>query len=174
VKKQFDTWIASMVPDGVEAHVDHFISLDDPDSNLAAVIKAQGTVGTVTAKRVLIPGLFFETRGSHPFVDQDKRLTPVDMHYGEMLSDDVTYNLPAGLTVESAPQAIKVPWEGKAVMVIKSKTDPGEVTITRTLARSFTLASTEDYQNLRDFYQKVATADQQQLVLTASTAGKGN
>jgi hypothetical protein len=174
VKKQFDTWIASMVPDGVEAHVDHFISLDDPDSNLAAVIKAQGTVGTVTAKRVLIPGLFFETRGSHPFVDQDKRLTPVDMHYGEMLSDDVTYNLPAGLTVESAPQAIKVPWEGKAVMVIKSKTDPGEVTITRTLARSFTLASTEDYQNLRDFYQKVATADQQQLVLTASTVGKGN
>jgi hypothetical protein len=174
VKKQFDTWIGTMVPDGVEAHVDHFISLDDADSNLAAVIKAQGTAGTATSKRVLIPGLFFETRGSHPFVDQDKRLTPVDMHYGEMLSDDVTYNLPPGLVVESVPQPSKVPWEGKAVMVIKSKTDPGEVTITRTLARSFTFASTEDYQNLRDFYQKVATADQQQLVLTASTAGKGN
>jgi hypothetical protein len=42
------------------------------------------------------------------------------------------------------------------------------------LARSFTFAGTDDYQTLRDFYQKVATADQQQLVLTASAAGKGN
>jgi hypothetical protein len=174
VKKQFDTWMTAVIPDGVEAHVDHFISLDDPDSSLAAVISAHGNLGTATSKRLLVPGFFFETHGAHPFVDQEKRLTPVDMHYGELVNDDVTYNLPAGVAVESAPDAGKVPWEGHAVLIIKSKSDPGAVTVTRTLARSFTIAPTGDYQALRDFYQKVATADQQQLVLTAAPVAKGN
>ena len=34
--------------------------------------------------------------------------------------------------------------------------------------------SPKDYQNLHDFYQKVATADQQQLVLTRAPVAKGN
>jgi hypothetical protein len=174
VKKQFDKWIEPMMPEGVTAHVDRFVALDDPDSNLVAYITTEGAPGTATSKRVLVPGLFFETRSSHPFVDQDKRLTPVDMHYGEQVTDQVTYHLPAGLEAESTPQPSKIPWEGHAVLLIKTKTDPGQVTITRTLARSFTFAGTDDYQTLRDFYQKVATADQQQLVLTASAAGKGN
>jgi hypothetical protein len=60
------------------------------------------------------------------------------------------------------------------VLVIKSKTDPGQVSITRTLARSFTFANSTDYTALRDFYQKVAAADQQQLVLHTTEAPKAN
>jgi transglutaminase-like putative cysteine protease len=174
VKKQFDEWIENMVPDGVAAHVDHFLSLDDPNTNLVAMIKAQGTAGTATPKRILVPMQFFESRGSHPFVDQDKRLTPVDMHYGEQISDDVTYNLPPGLQVESAPQLSKIPWEGHAVLLVKSQAAPGQVTITRALVLAFTLVSNAEYQDLRAFYQKVAAADQQQLVLTTAPAAKGN
>jgi hypothetical protein len=174
VKKQFDKWIAGMVPDGVEAHIDHFLALDDPDSNLVAVIKAHGAIGSATSKRLILPGIFFEARGSHPFVDQAKRLEPVDMHYGEQVSDQVVYHLPAGLAVESAPQATKIPWEGHAVLIIQSKAEPGQITVARMLARAFTFAKPEEYQSLRDFYQKVASADQQQLVLTTAPAVKGN
>ena len=169
-----------MVPDGVEAHIDHFLALDDPESNLVAVIKAHGAIGSATSKRLILPGLFFETRGSHPFVDQEKRLEPVDMHYGEQVSDQVVYHLPAGLSVESAPQDAKIPWEGHAVFIVKSKAEPGQITVARTLARAFTFAKPEEYQSLRDFYQKVAAADQQQLVLanapvaTTTPAAKGN
>jgi Domain of Unknown Function with PDB structure (DUF3857)/Transglutaminase-like superfamily len=172
-KKQFDDWIAKMVPDGVEAHIDHFEKLDDPDANLVAVIQAHGTVGAATSKRLLVPGLFFETRASHPFVGQDQRITPVDMHYGDMINDEVTYRLPQDVTVESAPQASKIPWEGHAVLVVKLKTDTGQITITRTLARAFTFAGRDEYQTLHDFYQKVATADQQQIVLARAPAAKG-
>jgi hypothetical protein len=180
VKKQFDDWIKGMVPDGVDIHIDHFVGLDDPDVNLIAFCKAQGMDGAATSKRLIVPGLFFETHGSHPFVNEEKRLTPVDMHYGEQISDEVVYHLPAGLAVESAPQTTKVPWEGHAVLLVKSEAGPGEVTVTRTLARAFTFAKAEEYQSLRDFYQKVAAADQQQLLLTnapAATpapAAKGN
>jgi hypothetical protein len=48
------------------------------------------------------------------------------------------------------------------------------VTIGRTFGRFFTVAKPEEYQDLRSFYQKVAAADQQQLVLTSSPAAKGN
>jgi len=175
VKKQFDEWLKAMVPEGVEAHIDHFTALDDPDSKLVAFIKAQGTVGTATSKRVLVPGFFFEVRGSHPFVDQDKRQAPVDMHYGEQISDQVVYHLPANLQVESAPQTASIPWTGRAALLIKSRTDPGQVTIIRTLARGFTFVTTDEYKPLHDFYQKVAAADQQQVVLTrTTTATAGN
>jgi hypothetical protein len=180
VKKQFDKWIRNMFPEGVEAHIDHFLALDDPDANLLAVIKVQGAIGSATSKRLILPGLFFETRSEHPFVDQEKRLEPVDMHYSSQTSDQVVYHLPAGLTVESAPPLTKVPWEGHADLVIQSKTEAGRVTVARLFRRAFTFVKAEEYKDLRDFYQKVAAADQQQLVLTsmpaatAMPAAKGN
>jgi hypothetical protein len=174
VKKQFDEWIAEMIPEGVEAHIDHFIALDAPEASLAAVIDVHGSVGTATSKRLLLPGLFFETRGIHPFTGEEKRLTPVDMHYGELVTDDVTYELPPGLAVESTPQEGQISWQSLAVLLIKSKTDPGQVNVTRTYVRSFTFAEIKDYPTLRDFYLRVAAADQQQIVLTAVPAGKGN
>jgi hypothetical protein len=42
------------------------------------------------------------------------------------------------------------------------------------MARAFTFAKPEEYQDLRAFYQKIAAADQQQLVLTAAQVAKGN
>ena len=176
LKKRFDKEeLESLVPDGVEARVDHFLALDDPSSNLMALVKVKGTLGTATAKRLMLPGFFFESRGHTPFVNQEKRLEPVDMHYGELLSDQVTYHLPAGMAVEGAPPNAKVAWEGHAVYIANAVSAPGQVTITRTLARAFTEAKPEEYQDLRGFYQKVAAADQQELVLTlAAPAAKGN
>src|ERR1035437_1646085 len=174
VKKQFDRWIATMVPDGVEAHIDHFQGLDDPDVILVAAIKAQGTLGMTTSKRVLLPGFFFETRGHHPFVGQEKRQEPVDMHYGEVVSDQVAYHLPPGLAVEGAPQDAKISWPEHAMLVTKTVSAPGQIVIARTLALAFTFAMPNEYSDLRGFYQKVAAADRQQVVLTASPAAKGN
>jgi hypothetical protein len=96
------------------------------------------------------------------------------MHYGEQITDQLVYHLPAGLAVESAPQDTKVAWEGHAALVAKSKTESGQVTVVRQLSRVFTMAKPDEYQDLRAFYQKVAAADQQQLVLTTSAAAKGN
>jgi hypothetical protein len=42
------------------------------------------------------------------------------------------------------------------------------------VVRAFALAKAEEYQDLRGFYQKIATANQQQLVLAKAAAAKGN
>ncbi len=175
LKKQFDEELEKIVPDGVEAHVDHFLSLSDPSTDLMVVVKAKGTLGTATSKRVLLPGFFFESRGRTPFVSQEKRLEAVDMHYGDRVIDEVTYHLPAGLAVEAAPPDASIPWAGHAAFVTKSAVSAGQITIARTLARAFTQAKPDEYQDLRGFYQKIAAADQQQLVLTTAPApAKGN
>jgi hypothetical protein len=175
VKKQFDRELESVIPPGVEAHIDHFQALDDPNVNLVALVNVHGSLGAATSKRIMLPGFFFETHSDHPFVDQEKRLEPVDMHYGEVVNDQVTYHLPAGFSVEGVPQDAKISWQGHAVFINKTVPAAGQITISRMLARAFTLAKPEEYQDLRGFYQKVAAADQQQLVLTtAPPATKGN
>jgi len=174
VKKQFDQWLESIIPDGVEAHIDHFLALSQPDANLMAIINVKGALGTATGKRLLLPGFFFETRGSRPFVSQEKREELVDMHYGEQVTDQVVYHLPAGLTVEGAPEDANIPWTGRAGFRTKITVAPGQVTVGRTLSRAFTFLKADDYQNLRDFYQKMAATDKQQLVLTASPTAKGS
>jgi hypothetical protein len=171
VKKQFDNSLESIVPAGVDVHVDHFVGLDNPDVNLMTIVNVHGSLGVATAKRLLLPGFFFQTRGNHPFVNEEKRLEPVDMHYGDLVSDQVTYHLPAGISVEGAPQDTKISWPDHALFIEKTVPGPGQITIARAFVRSFTTAKPEEYQDLRGFYQKVAAADQAQLVLvkTAST-----
>jgi hypothetical protein len=174
VKKQFDRALESTLPQGVQAHVDHFIGLDTPGASLMAIIKVEGTLGMATAKRLLVPGFLFETRSHQPFVNEAKRLEPVDMHYGEQVTDQVVYHLPAGFTVEGAPQDTKAMWEGHSAYLTSTTQTPGEVTVIRQMVRAFTVAKPEEYQALRGFYQKVAAGDQQDLVLDAPPAAKGN
>jgi hypothetical protein len=175
LKKQFERRLESLVPEGVDVHVDHFEGIDDPETSLVAAVDLRGSLGTATAKRLLLPAFFFETRGNdHPFISQDKRTQPVDMHYPDQVLDKIIYHLPANMTVEGAPQNSRIAWEGHAVLNIKSITAPGQITISRLLSRAFTFAKSEEYQDLRAFYQKVASADQGQLVLTRTLAAKGN
>jgi hypothetical protein len=174
LKKEFDREaLEQNLPEGVEAHVDHFLAINDVYSNLIAVVNLKGSIGTATAKRLILPGFFFETRGRVPFVNEEKRLEPVDMHYGDRVADEMVYHLPEGVTVEGTPQDTNISWPGHAVYIVKSKTEPGQITIVDSLARAFTEAKPEEYQDLRGFYQKIAAADQEQLVLT-SAPGSGN
>ncbi len=176
VKKQFNEWMRGFVPDGVDVDFDHFLALDDYNANLIGIVKVTGGIGTATGKHVFLPGLFFESRAAHPFVAQDQRQTPVDMHYARRVDDEVVYHLPSGFAVESTPQTTSVPWATSAVLKIAASSEGDTVTVKRSLAYNFTLIDPKDYGTLHDFYQKMATADQQQLVLTrgAQQAAKGN
>lgn len=174
VKKQFNEYLRAYLPDGVQAELNHFIALDDYNSNLIAMIDVSGSLGTATGKRFFLPGLFFEAHTAHPFVAQEKRTTLVDVHYPKMEVDQVTYHLPAGFTVETAPQTSNLSWPDHAVFKVIAKVNGSDVTVARTVAFNFAILPAKDYGDLHDFYQKVATADQQQLVLTHSQVARGN
>jgi hypothetical protein len=170
VKKQFNESLRAAVPDGVQAELDHFLALDDYNSQLMAAVKVSGSLGSATGKHFFLPGLFFESHGKHPFVAEEKRTIPVDVKYPVLDKDDVTYHVPDGMTVESSPQTSDVSWPQHAQLKTQSTVVAGGLEVVRVLAYNFTVVDPKDYGQLHDFYGKVAAADQQQVVLTKSAA----
>ena len=174
VKKQFNESIRKDLPEGVQADFNHFLGLSDYESNLMAMVDVSGNLANVTGKRLFLPELFFASHSSHPFVAQDKRTTSIDVHFAEMNQDEVTYHLPAEFTVDSPPAPASIAWANHAVFKSSSSVKGNDVVTTRTVGYNFTILDPKEYGDLHDFYQKVAAADQQQLVLTRSQTAKGN
>ncbi|MGD0830744.1 MAG: transglutaminase domain-containing protein, partial [Terracidiphilus sp.] len=50
VKKQFNESMRSSLPDGVTAEFDHFLGLDDANTNLIGIVKISGNIGSATGK----------------------------------------------------------------------------------------------------------------------------
>jgi hypothetical protein len=131
-------------------------------------------LGSSTGKRLLLPGFFFST-GAHPqFVAEEKRTSAVDLHYAEQVIDDAVYHLPAGFTVESAPTPAQLPWPEHATLVVMTAPGNGVIDIRHTFQRAFVLLEAKEYPALRDYYQKIAATDQQQLVLVKAPGAAGN
>jgi hypothetical protein len=173
VKKQLVEQMQAEVPAGATIEFDHFLGLEDYHETLLVVFKLSGNAGTVTGKRVFLPGAFFESRANHAFTEDANRVTAVNMEFAETSRDDVSYQLPEGFTVESAPAPAKTPWPGYGAFELVSAVDGRHVTVTRSFVRGFAVLEAKQYPALREFYQKVAAADQQQLVLTSSSEARG-
>jgi hypothetical protein len=174
VKQQFIETLRDDLPDGAEAKFDHFLGLEDPEVNLIAIVNLGGHIGSEAGKRLILPGLLFQSRAKHPFVSQDQRTAPIDIHFPMMEVDDVTYTLPPGYGVESAPHTDDTNWPGSAVLRINSVAKDNTLEVGRVFARNFTMLNATDYNDLHDFYLKLAAADQQQIVLSRTASSKGN
>jgi hypothetical protein len=174
LKKKFEESLNDDLPEGVTAAFDHFVGLDDPEVNLMATVNLTGSLGAPAGKRLILPGLIFESRAKHPFVAEDKRTIPIDVHYPRMETDEAVLRLPEGYTVESSPKTADVSWPGYAALRINSETKDNTLDVARVFARNFSLLKPETYNDLHDFYLKLASADQQQIVLVRAAAAKGN
>ncbi len=172
VKKQFNESLHALLPDGVAGEVTGMQGLGTSAGYFSVGVKVSGQLGTATGRRLLLPGFFFSTQAHAQFVAEDKRTAAVDLHYAEQVIDDTVYHLPAGFTVESAPPPAQLPWPEHAALVVKTAPAPGVIDIKHVFAHAFVLLDPKEYPALRDYYQKVAASDQQQLVLTqAGPAG---
>jgi len=173
LKGRMESELQNQVPDGVQIHIDRIAGLDDPSKQLVAVLQVSGTLGTRTGSHLILPRLFFDSKATDPFPAEEVRSLPVDVHYAAQEQEQITYVLPAGFTLEGAPEDASMRWEENAAYKLVSKTDAGSITSARILARGFTLLNPSEYGKLRDFYDKVALADHQQIALSAAKpAGK--
>jgi hypothetical protein len=174
LKHRFNEWLSTQVPAGTRAQLEGFSNLDNIAADLTAEATITGTPGSVTGKRILLPAAFFTNAETRTFVAEANRQMPVDMNYAAQVKDGVLYHLPAGYTVEAAPPAANIPWPNHAVYLLKPAQSENGLNIGTALTRAFTILDPGEYSQLRDFYQKVATASQQQVVLVAGEGAKGN
>ena len=174
LKKEFDASLQSQVPPGIEVKTEHFLALDEYDKTLIAVVSVSGSMGTATAKRVFLPATFFEA-GSKPLFVQEKRTVPVDLNYPYQMQDSVTIHLPKNLLVESAPKDTKIPLMKNgaydAIYQATYKQTADTLEAKRVIVLATSIYPAQDYDSLKDFFQKVAAKDQEQAVLQPVAAG---
>jgi hypothetical protein len=170
VKQEMEKTIAAEVPDGVESHVERVANLEDYDKQLVAVVSITGSLSDHAGHHIVLPRLFFETKETDPFPPDDTRVLPVDMHYPAREQEQISYAFPSGFSLEGSPQDASLKWDENAAYTLHSKVDGNSIATLRILARGFTLLEPAEYGKLRGFYDKVATTDRQQLVLTSAQA----
>jgi hypothetical protein len=174
VNRQLREFVNEALPQGVNGEVIGTQGLDTSAGYVSVTAKVSGSLGSMSGKRIVLPGFFFST-GAHPaFVADDHRESPIDLHYAGQVIDDVVYHVPAGYSVEGAPQPAQLPWPDHAVLVVKTQQGAGTIDIKHIFARAFVVLDTKEYPALRDYYQKIASTDQQQVVLSRASIAIGN
>jgi hypothetical protein len=165
LKKSFIEYVESSLPDGVNAELEGLDGQTEYESDLTARLKLSGVLGSSSGKHLTLPGALFEAREKHLFVEQEAREVPVDLHYATMEQDEVTYHLPSGLDLLSLPTDPNLEWTERIKMSITAAPADGAVSVKRTFVRTSALLDPSLYSTLRYIYQRIATADQQPIVL---------
>lgn len=119
-------------------------------------------------QRVVIPAEVFSGAEKHIFEHAD-RVHAIYFEYPYEKSDDVTIELPPGWQIGGVPKAMD-----KDAHVVgysrKAEGDKDTIHLTRKLRVDFMLLEPKYYPALRNFYQLVRTADEEQIVLQPSSA----
>jgi hypothetical protein len=125
-------------------------------------LKVPAWVSAAGRRRLVSVGLFGKEE-KHLF-EHIQRVHPIYFHFPFQFLDDVTVDLPPGWQIGSLPAAQNV--GGKLInysMTADSKSNTPHWT--RQLTIDTLLLQPSYYQSLREFYQAVRAADEQQIVL---------
>jgi hypothetical protein len=118
-------------------------------------------------KRVVLPLELFAGAQKHVF-EHAQRTYPIYFSFLFQTEDQAKFTLPAAWKVDSLPKEIHM--DAKAAEYrIQSNAKENALEVTRTLRSDVLLLEPSLYPTLRDFYQKVRTADEQQAVLQPGT-----
>jgi len=137
-------------------------SIDDPivvdfDVELSSL-------GSFAGSRALIPMSVFQAAAKNPFAPAQRK-HPILFPYAWSEADDVTLQFPGDYSVESLPQPIKYDVNAAIYQSHYEASGANTVHFTRKFEFRSLYFGQESYGALRNFFSKVATADQDQLVL---------
>jgi hypothetical protein len=156
-----------ILPQGMEVTVTSIEKLEDYEQPLVISFAAKGTLGSFTGKRIFLPGDVFEanSRASFP---HEKRDIPVYFSYPFAMQDAVRVKFPPSLNIESLPAAEKIPFQDLALYNMTTSSTPISVTVQRNYTLGETVYLPKEYPELRSFYSKMESKDQESVVLTTT------
>ena len=166
------TSMEHLMPSGMEVKVTSIDNLEDYEKPLSVSYNVKGAIASSTGKRLILPSDIFETN-SKPTFPHAKREEPVVYDYPHSVLDAVRVTFPASLGLESLPAGEQFPLQKFAVYVLKTETTPTSYLVRREFDLSNIFYKTEEYPDLRAFYNKFETKDQEPVVLKAATPAAG-
>jgi hypothetical protein len=163
-KKDLQSYWQSQVPAGVQVKMNGFIGIDQPDTALMAVLTVSGVMGSNAGKLRLLPADFFEA-GAKPMFTNPTRTMPVDLGPVYIMQDQVKLNLPPNASVEGKPADNQQVLPQDGVFHVAYTAKGNRYSYERVSAVAMPLYAPKSYPQLLSYFQKVAQADQQPLVL---------
>jgi len=163
-KKSIEDDVKGWFPDGSTIKLTKITGLTSSDDPLVIDFDVElANLGTVAGSRALLPLSVFAASKKTPF-SAEARKNAIYYSYAHRYDDDVALHIPDGYAVESLPQPLKVDLGGAAYKTEWANAN-GTVTLKRSMSINTVLIGAENYKILRSFYSRVATADQETVVL---------
>jgi hypothetical protein len=159
----------SILPGGVQLDVVSIENLSTYEQPLIVHYSIKGPIGAPTGKRLFVPGDLFVSNEKAKF-PHEKREIAIDFRYPSMVQDAVRIKLPANLKVESIPAKDQQQFQKYAVYNLMPESTADSITIRRNLIMGEILFLPKEYPELRSFYNKLETKDQENIVLSAAPA----
>jgi hypothetical protein len=170
VHKDLKDMLEGMLPGGLEVKVTGVEHMAEYSQPLQVHYEVSGMAGNSTGKRLLMPADIFRTNAK-PTFSQTKREVPVYFHFADQVQDAVRITFPPTIGVESIPASDKFMFKTQAAYNISTESTPTSFTVRRNLTVGDVLFLKVDYPELREFYGKFETKDQEPVVLTHKDAG---
>ncbi len=137
---------------------------DGTDEPLAARFSVEvPAYGSVAGNRLVLPSALFQVRKIDAFKHSDRKY-PVYFSYAFTEVDKVNLKYPAGFTVESVPEKQEASLPYARYQNI-SQNDGTQLVMQRALRFNGVYFPLERYSELKGFFSKVQTGDEQQAVL---------
>ncbi|MCI0353095.1 MAG: DUF3857 and transglutaminase domain-containing protein [Acidobacteriales bacterium] len=114
-------------------------------------------------KRMLLPTGIFQAQQKNPF-SHAERIHPVYFRYPYQEVDNLRIKLPAGYSLENMPRAQEQNHPAGRI-VTRRQSEAGELFFARGLELPVFYVAQENYNTLRDFFNKVQAVDEEQAVL---------
>jgi hypothetical protein len=155
------------LPSGMEVHVSKIDNLEDYERPLIVNYNVKGQIGSSTGKRVFLPSDIFEVN-SKPTFTHEKREQPIFFNYERVIQDVTRFNFPTSLGIESSPSNEQIPLTNVAVYAMETESASTSVTVHREFDLVQTIYKQEEYPELRTFFNKFETKDQEPIVLKST------
>jgi len=168
LRRELRTTVERMLPGSMDVQVTSIEKLEDYEQPLVVRYSVKGPIGSSTGKRLLVPNDIFLSN-SKPAFPHEKREVPIDFHYPYITQDAVRITYPAAIKVESSPAPDKFQFQSFAAYSLSSISSGNSITMRRDFLLGEPIYLTKEYSDLRTFYNKFETKDQESIVLTSAS-----
>jgi len=172
-RKTMEDDAKAWLPEGSTVKLKSYGPLKGSDEPLVAELDVEmPNLGSFAGSRVLLPLSIFSESAKNPF-SVEKRKHNMYYEYERRTDDEVVLHIPEGYSIEAVPQGLS---NNLSALVFKTtwSRDAQSVTFKRSLTVNTLAIGIENYPQVRSFYARVSTADQDNVILkkTAKAASK--
>jgi hypothetical protein len=172
-KKELEEEAKGWLPAGSEVALTKVPKWDDTESPLTAEFKISGPLATSAGKRWIVPPHMFEIN-EKPKFPSAQRVNAVYLYYPYREIDEVHITLPPNLEVESLPPDDNVKLDYALYKTTQKIESPGKLFSRRDMVMGGMAFPVTAYKEVKDFYDKVKTGDDQPALLKAAAHAQGN